>query len=212
LSIRRLVIAGPIASISLLGLTYFIFLVRSSVSVGGGLTAAKLLSPLVYESVFSQVSLVGTFNAPKVWGTTYSNISFIFDVLVNSMPRFLVPDKDAMLYINNYAYLSPLGGFNGYAQGLIYFGLFLPIFYFIIGVFASFLYRKARSSGWWLVIYIYFSAGFLFRIIMRDGYLIPTKGMINCFEIIGILILWRKLFIYKASALITDEPQPPSVV
>jgi hypothetical protein len=68
LSIRRLVIAGPIASISLLGLTYFIFLVRSSVSVGGGLTAAKLLSPLVYESVFSQVSLVGTLKCSKSLG------------------------------------------------------------------------------------------------------------------------------------------------
>ncbi len=193
LSIRRMLIVGPITFTLLLGLTYVVFLLRSSVSLEGGLTAERLLSPLVYESVFSQISLVGAANAPKVWGTLYSGLYFISDALINSMPRLLLPDKDALLYIDKYAYLSPLGGFNGYAQGLIYFGLFFPVFYFIVGFFASFLYQKAKSSGWWLVIYIYFTADFLFRI-MRDGYLIPIKGMINCLEILCILVVLRKLF------------------
>lgn len=193
LPIRRVLIVGPIAFVFLLGITYSIFLARSSISAGGSLTAAKLLSPLVYESVFSQISLVGTLNNSGIWNATGSGIHFGMDALLNAMPRFLVPDKESMLYIDSFNHLSPLGGFSGYAQGLIYFGLFFPVFYFLIGFFASFLYRKAKSNGWWLIIYIYFTADFLFRI-NRDGYLIPIKGLINCIQIVFILIIWRKLF------------------
>jgi hypothetical protein len=62
------------------------------------------------------------------------------------MPRFLVPDKDSMLYINNYAYLSPLGGFNGYAQGLIYFGLFFADFLFYYRGLCEFPIQESKEQ------------------------------------------------------------------
>jgi hypothetical protein len=125
------------------------------------------------------------------------------------MPRFLAPDKDNMTYIAKLGYLSPMGAFNGYAQGLIYFGLLFPVFYFALGLTASWLYLRARTNGWWLVIYAYFTSDFLFRI-MRDGYLIPIKMLINSLQIVCILIVWRSLLRVSQSALNTPYAPTPS--
>ena len=191
--IKRALIVGPIAFFAMLGITYGVFLWRESILPVGGVSVTKLLSPLIYESVFSQLSLISAVNHPSVWNDTASVFHLGVDAFLNSVPRFLTPDKDSLTYISRFNYLSPMGGFNGYAEGLIYFGGFFPIFYFILGAIADWLYLKAKRSGWWLIIYAYFTADFLFRI-MRDGYLIPVKMIINCIQIVLILLIWRKVF------------------
>jgi hypothetical protein len=86
--------------------------------------------------------------------------------------------------------LSPLGAFSGYAQGLIYFGVFFPMFYVILGYIASWLQRRASDSELWSVIYVYFVCDFLFRI-MRDGYVIPIKMLVDALVIMSCVIWVR---------------------
>jgi hypothetical protein len=188
--LRKALILGPLAFSAVLGLAYLVFLGRASVTPNGDLTAAKLLSPLVFESVFSQISLIGTLNQPNLWGGIGSSFHLLTDAFLNTMPRLLAPDKEKMTYIAQFAYLSPLGAFNGYADGLLYLGKLFPLFYFALGLAADWLYVKARRNGWWFVFYAYFTADSLFRV-MRDGYLIPIKMLINCAQIVCALLVLR---------------------
>lgn len=193
LTLRRVFIYGPLALLALLTLGYFVFLSRTGASLEGAFSAAQLASPLVYESVFSQQSLMTLIGSPDTWDRWGHFGQFLQDIVLNTSPRLLVPEKDELVYFNEYAYLTPLGGFNGYGAGLIYFGLFFPVMYFALGAIGSWLQAKARDSSWWLVLYGYFCASTLFRI-MRDGYLIPIKMLINAVQILLILTLLRALF------------------
>ena len=113
---------------------------------------------------------------PACWSG--SPLHFFLDALYFSTPRFLLPGKDELLFTDQFTDLSPLGAFSGYAQGLIYFGIFFPFFYFALGMISGWLQRRARHSQFWSVIYVYFICDFLFRI-MRDGYAIPIKMVLN---------------------------------
>jgi hypothetical protein len=204
ISIRRALIVGPIALLAMLGITYLVFLRRESASPVGNVTVAKLLTPLIYESVFSQLSLISLVNHPRLWSDTASVFNFGVDTFLNAMPRLLAPDKDSLTYISKFGYLSPLGGFNGYAEGLIYFGGFCPAFYFLLGIAADWFYTKAQKSGWWIIIYAYLTSDFLFRM-MRDGYLIPIKMLINCMQVVCILWVWRLFFRASHPVLTTEQ-------
>lgn len=193
LTLRRALILGPIALASLLVLAYVVFLSRSGASVEGAFSAARLLSPIVFESLFSQLSLVNLLRAPDLWSATGHAFNFVIDVMLNTMPRLVLPEKNGLLFFNRLAGISPLGAMNGYAAGLFYFGLFFPVLYLLLGFLASWLHMKAKTGPWWLILYAYFTADFLFRI-MRDGYLIPVKMLINAIQIIGIVLLARLLF------------------
>ena len=94
-----------------------------------------------------------------------------------------------MLFTDKFSDLSPLGAFSGYAQGLLYFGVCFPLFYFTLGGIASWLFRRARYSSFWSVIYVYFACDFLFRV-MRDGYVIPVKMLIDALIILAVIALW----------------------
>jgi hypothetical protein len=191
LPIRRLIVAAPVAFTAVLGVTYIVFLKRATSTSQGLFSLSKLASPLVYESVFSQLSLVNAINHVEIWASG-GGLRFFSDAFLNSLPRILAPDKDNLTFIGKYSYLSPMGAFNGYAQGLMYFGIFFPGLYFVFGLIAGWLHKKAKTSGWWLTLYVYFTADFLFRI-MRDGYLIPIKMIINAVQIVCFLILFRLL-------------------
>ena len=158
---------------------YLVFLSRSHVETDDQtFSFARLISPIMFESIFSQLSLIGTIRHPEMWSLSGSPHHFFLDALYFVTPRFLLPEKDQLLFTNRFADLSPLGAFSGYAQGLIYFGIFFPFFYFVLGVIAGWLQRHARHSQFWSVIYVYFVCDFLFRI-MRDGYVIPIKMLLD---------------------------------
>jgi hypothetical protein len=191
LSLRRMLILGPIFFVGVLTMTYAVFLSRSGFE-GGELNLAKAFSPIVYESLFSQLSLRTVVNTPDVLNSTGALPSFIVDMIAYSTPRFVLPDKDAMQYLGRFAYMSPMGAFNGYAAGIIYFGVFWPIFYLVLGGIANWLYAKSKTNAYWLLLYIYFTADVLFRF-MRDGYSVPVKIMTNIIELLILLMAFKAL-------------------
>lgn len=196
LTLRRMVVYGPLMFGCVLILAYVVFLTRSNASLEGALSLANVLTPVIFESLLSQMSLVSLANSSDLWDPL-GNVSKLFsDIVLISTPRALLPDKDSFQFFNEFAHLTPLGAFNGYAAGLIYFGYFFPVFYFVLGFIASWLYAKAQISQWWFVLYGYFTADFLFRI-MRDGYLIPTKMLVNAIQIL-IAIMFLKILIRTA--------------
>jgi hypothetical protein len=174
--------------VSVLFLAYAIFLLRSHVDVDDqALSVTRLVSPIMYEGVFSQLSLIGTIRHPEAWNLSGSPLRFVVDSVYFVTPRFLLPEKDKLLFIDQFSDLSPLGAFSGYAQGLIYFGVLFPVFYLIIGYIAAWLQARARYSQLWSLIYVYFVCDFLFRI-MRDGYIIPIKMLLNSLVIMLFVI------------------------
>jgi hypothetical protein len=149
--------------------------------------AAVALSPIVYESVFSQMSLIGYLKSytPDVIGQPFG---FLVDAVSFTVPRFLNPNKDVGTVLEPYFFLNPLGAFSGHAAGLIYFGFSLPVFYFVLGGFGSWLQFVARRSPAFFVIYLYFTTDILFRL-MRDGYVLPFKYFVDGCAII-VLACW----------------------
>ena len=194
-----------IAFIAALGLGYAVFLLRSGAELDDQtLSAARLISPVMFEGVFSQISLIGVIRHPEAWSMWGSIGSFSHDIILFVTPRLLVPEKDKLLVINQFADLSPLGAFSGYAQGLIYFGLLFPLFYFVLGCGASWLLRQAAHSRFWSMMYVYFVGDFLFRI-MRDGYVIPIKMFLDSLVIL-LFVFWcmgvRKQFRVVGNSLV----------
>jgi hypothetical protein len=192
LTLRKMLVFGPISFAAVLGITYTVFLSRSG-AFGNDLSIARVVSPIVYESLLSQLSLRNVVNTPDIMNSTGALPDFLVDLFSFITPRFLLPDKDSLLYLSRFNELSPLGAFSGYATGLIYFGVFWPIFYFVLGGLASWLYRKARTNAYWLIFYVYFTADALFRF-MRDGYVIPIKIIANIIELILLLVMFNALF------------------
>jgi hypothetical protein len=190
ITLRNILLYAPMIFIPLLVLVYLVFLSRSSSFSNLDFSLATILSPIVLESLLSQLSLQNVLSSPDLLNSTGSIWNYLGDVIINAAPRFILPDKDTQLYFASFDYLSPAGAFNGYASSIIYFGVFWPAFYFILGTVASFAYWKARVSYWWTIWYIYFSADVLFRF-MRDGSLIPIKMLINGAEFLWILIIVR---------------------
>jgi hypothetical protein len=180
---------GAAAFVTALGLGYFVFLSRSGVALDDQtFSISHLASPVMFEGVFSQISLIGTIRHPEAWSVWGSIGSFLHDVTCFVIPRFLLPEKDKLLIIDQFVDLSPLGAFSGYAQGLIYFGWFFPLFYLFLGCLGGWLLRQAARSQFWSMIYMYFVCDFLFRI-MRDGYIIPIKMILDS-AIILLFVLW----------------------
>lgn len=192
ITLRRALVYGPLAALAVVTLAYVVSLSRNGLSVQEAFSAASLLRPVIDESLLSQLSLVSLLRSPAMWDATGHPLELLADIIVNTTPRILLPDKDDLVYFAQFSYLSPLGGINGYADGLIYFGLFFPFCYFVLGFVASWLYGKAQTGRWWLILYVYFTADFLFRI-MRDGYVIPMKMLLNTLEWVAVFMMARAL-------------------
>ena len=163
---------------------YLVFLSRSQLDVGDRTwSLTRLISPLMFEGIFSQLSLVGAVRHPEIWMWSGSPHHFFLDAVYFAVPRVFLVEKDQLLFMDRFGDLSPLGAFSGYAQGLIYFGVLFPLFYFVLGITAGWLQRHARRSELWSVIYVYFVCDFLFRV-MRDGYVVPIKMLFNAVAIL----------------------------
>ena len=98
LSLRRVILFGPPAFVAVLLLAYTVFMSRSGVT-NDGLNAANTVSPLVYESLFSQISLRNVVNSSDIVNSTGSFSNFVSDVVLGVMPRVIVPDKDTLQYL-----------------------------------------------------------------------------------------------------------------
>ena len=184
---------GVVLVVVTLGLGYLIFVARLHNELDDeSLSISRLVSPLMYEGVFSQLSLIGTIRHPEAWSIWGSFWAFAHDVICFITPRFLLPEKDSLLIVDQFSDLSPLGAASGYAQGLIYFGFFFPFFYLVLGCFGSWLCRRATASRFWSMMYVYFVCDFLFRI-MRDGYLIPIKMIVNAIVILAFVQLYIRV-------------------
>ena len=208
----RLAILAPAA---LLALGYLVFITRSDVFVDQQtFSIAKLISPVMYEAIFSQISLIQAVRSPHLWIPFGSPSHFFSDIFYFVTPRLLLPQKDQLLFIDQFSDLSPLGGFSGYAQGLLYFGIAFPVFYFALGTVGAWLWRRAKESSFWSVMYVYFVCDFLFRV-MRDGYVIPVKMLINALTILALVVLAEhaQLLVEGASlarpAILPDTGSPP---
>jgi len=172
-----------------LTIAYVVFLTRSNVELDEQTSSwARVISPIMFESIFSQLSLIEALKHTELWSSWGSIHNFFLDALYFITPRIILPAKDQLLFIDRFSDLSPLGAFSGYAQGLIYFGYIFPVFYFTLGIVAGWLLRHARNSQLWSMIYVYFVCDFLFRI-MRDGYIIPIKMLVNAMGIL-FLAIW----------------------
>jgi hypothetical protein len=191
-----------LAAGSSLAIGYLIYLTRSNLGVNDEtFSVARVISPFMYEGVFSQISLIQALHNPSLWRSFGSPLNFFVDAFYFATPRVLLPQKDAMMFMDRFADLSPLGAFSGYAQGLLYFGLAFPVFYFVLGSIAAWLFRRAKDSSFWSVLYVYFACDFLFRV-MRDGYIIPVKMFINSLIILACVALWNQ------SAEAATAPRP----
>ncbi len=193
---------------------YLVFLSRSNAALDAEtFSPAKLISPLMYESIFSQLSLFEAVRSPHLWNAFGAPQSLLSDTFYFLVPRILLPDKDQMLFIDRFSDLSPLGAFSGYAQGFIYLGFLFPAFYFVLGRVASWLLRRAESSPFWCVAYTYFVCDSLFRI-MRDGYIIPIKMMMNGLAILAIVVLLDRAMRFldaPSSLAAADFPGDPGL-
>jgi len=194
-----------------LALGYLVFLSRSHVEVDDQtFSPARIISPILSESILSQLPLIGTIKHPEIWSIWGSSYHFFLDTLYFVTPRFMLPGKDELLFINRFGDLSPFGGFSGYAEGLIYFGVFFPFFYFIVGIVADWLLRHARYSQFWSAIYVYFVCDFLFRL-MR-GYVMDIKMLLNALTILALIVVCNQAQILLAPSRqgIRASPQPHS--
>ncbi len=194
IKLRNIVTVGLPAAFLVLVLSYLVFLYRShSSSDSQGSTIVAVFSPIIFESVFSQISLINTLTMSGIFSITGHVLDFISALITINAPRLLIPDKDTLFHPSvDLLSLSPLGAFNGYAYGLITFGVFFPLYYLLWGAVADWLYKMSRHSSIWTIIYVYFTAGFLFRI-MRDGYVIPIKLLSNVLEFIVVAVLFARL-------------------
>ncbi|WP_218079628.1 oligosaccharide repeat unit polymerase [Anthocerotibacter panamensis] len=198
LSFLKLIFYLPISGVVLVA-AYLTFLFRSKVEVSdlasGVFTIEKLVSPIFYESVFTQLSLVSVLSK-KSWSLEGAPLSFLSDLVFFTLPRFLSPNKEATLFSKGvYAGISPLGGFSGYAQGLIYFGVFFFLFYFVLGVTTTLLYEGAKKNEIFFAFYLYIVGDIIYRI-ARDGYLIPLKALITApFIILVFLFVYNLTYI-----------------
>ncbi len=188
ISLRRLAFYGLVTFSLAMLLGYAVFVLRSHVE-GAGFALLDVLSPIIYESVFSQISLVSLLSHPILFDSNGGVLHLIQDVIFFVTPRALLPDKGSALWISQFGYLSPLGAFNGFASGLLYFGYLFPCFYFCVGMVAGLLHRWA-SNQYGAILYIYFTCDFLFRIV-RDGYVIPIKILINTVQMVFLLVIAR---------------------
>lgn len=175
---RRVLAYTGIGIAALFAVLYLAFATRTDYHYSDDAgTLTMLASPVAYEAVFSQMSLLGFLQGDQV--TVFGHpLDFISDTISWVLPRFLNPDKDSAGLLGQYADLAPVGAFSGHASGLIYFGYSLGIYYFLVGAFGSWLQRKAKTNPISFIIYLYFCADILFRM-MRDSLIYPIKYFLN---------------------------------
>ncbi len=199
LSKVKILITSIFGLTGLILFSYIIFLFRHGVLDQFDTDVQWLLSPVLIESVFSQWSLINVLGETKYFGEI-NTLHFILDPILYTVPRFLLPDKDLlMLYFS--PDLSPLGAFNGVAASIVYLGVFFPLYWFLFGLLGALIYQLARRSLFFRIYYFIFCTNIILRL-MRDGYLIPTKIIINDFMLLAVIFILVKTFRYFKSLVV----------
>jgi hypothetical protein len=170
---------------------------RSNIQFSGeSFSLEKIISPIIYESVFSQISLLRTLEYDLI-DKEIEVFRLFTDTLIFVTPRFIIPEKDSLMLLNELHrkgyVLCPLGGWNGYSAAIVYLGYLFPFFYFLLGMFTAFLSRISVYSRYFEIIYIYFVADILWRF-TRDGLIIPSKIMLNNFIMLALLCILSNMF------------------
>lgn len=188
---RRILIYTLAGVLAMVGVLYLAFANRTTYHYSADANALTVfISPVAYEAVFSQMSLLGFLKAGQI--TLYGHpLDFLLDTISWLTPRFINPDKDSGGLLHKYADLAPLGAFSGPAAGLVYFGYSMFIYYFLVGALGSWLQRRAKTNPINFIIYVYFCADILFRM-MRDGLIFPIKYMAN-----GVLVLIISVYLFE---------------
>jgi len=176
---------------------YLLFMYRSNVQFSReSFSLEKIISPIIYESVFSQISLLRTLEYDLI-DKEIEAFRLYTDTLIFITPRFIIPEKDSLMLLSELAkkgyVLSPLGACNGYAAAIVYLGYLFPFLYFLLGMFTAFLCRISVYSRYFEIIYIYFVADILFRFV-RDGLIIPSKMMFNNLIMLALLCILSNMF------------------
>jgi hypothetical protein len=195
-SLIKMAIYGLTGFLAAVFLAYIVYLYRAHEAFTD-FSLISVLSPITYESVFSQMSLVTLLGQPwRIAGFGHPH-RLIQDIVVFTLPRIIIGHKETLLWSSQFSDLSPLGAANGFSTGLLYFGYCLPVGYFLLGLMAGMIQRLANKS-YGAAFYVYFCCDCLYRL-QRDGYVIPAKMLINNLEILCILAILHALAVKRKS-------------
>ncbi len=186
----KLLVISIFSSISILVAFLFVFITRSGVEIElSDIDFDMLVSPLVYESIFNQISFVRMLDFFNSGVVSFAPHMFAYDSVIFSLPRAFGGRED--IYINAFGILSPLGGLSGYASAILYFSSFYFIWYFLLGMILTLFFRASRSNFLLIstrFLYVYMTCDTLFRL-NRDPYFISIKMLWNNIFFVFLLLV-----------------------
>ena len=181
----------------LLSFFFLIFVYRSGVSLDfENVNYELLFSPVVYESLFNQISFLNMLEFLDDGAVAFSPLMLLHDIIFFTLPNLFSDSKHSIMYASTFGEISPLGGLSGYASAIIYFSWYAPIWYFLLGSFCSLLLRFSRGDRLPVIskmLYIYFVCDALFRF-HRDPYYIAVKMLVNNFMFVAFVFLLSYFF------------------
>lgn len=190
---KQIILLSTVLFFFLLGLFFLIFVYRSGVSLDiDNINYELLFSPIVYESLFNQISFLKMLEFLNSGAVGFSPLMFLHDVVFFTLPNFFSGSKYSILYVSKFGELSPLGGLSGYASAIIYFSWYAPVWYFLLGSICSILLRFSRGIRFVIIskmLYVYFVCDTLFRF-HRDPYYIAAKMLVNNFMFVAVVFLF----------------------
>ncbi len=188
----KFVFFGLIGFLVILFVFLLVFLYRSGLDFDfKNITFEILISPVVYESIFNQISFTKMLNFLNLGSVQFAPQQLFNDVILFTLPNVFAQSKNLLMYTSEFGNLSPLGGLSGYASAIIYFGGFYFIWYLILGLFASMLLYAANKGRFPVlskIIYVYFICDTLFRL-HRDPFYIVGKMFINNITVMLVFFL-----------------------
>jgi hypothetical protein len=174
-----------------------VFFMRHDTSLEGINIGKTIFLLIQYESCGVHVPLMKVISLG--WHTSFAPMFLLVtDVFFFLVPRTLFSRKNDYLFFDNtnsrYE-LSPLGGMNGEASVILYFGLLFPLFFIILGGYLSRLYKVSSIVGGKIqAFYIYICCSFLF-VFLRNGILIALKEALIVWILLMALLFVRRLTI-----------------
>lgn len=164
-----------------------------------------ILSPIVYESLFNQISFMRMLDWLHQGAVPFAPQMLFSDSAIFTLPTFVFDEKSSLMYINKFGELSLLGGLSGYASAVIYFSDYYFLWYFILGITSSLLLRFTSSVNFVIlsrIIYIYFVCDSLFRF-NHDPWFIVIKMFVNniVFILFVLMIIALKMRMEKRRAI-----------
>ncbi len=172
--LRSVAIAVVVAMAIVLG-SLGVFLQRSNVDLSSSdatEVAQYVVSPVLYESVFSQISLIALANGDPL-EFRCNPVDFVFDLASFLTPRALNPGKDK-LCIDYLSELQFLGALNGVFGAFGYFQWFFGVLFIAFGLTGRWLFRVGRKNIFFLSLAIYFFGSISVRL-LRDGPILAAK-------------------------------------